>query len=307
MEKEKLLSIIVPVYNVEKYLKRCMDSILNQTYKELEIILVDDGSQDNSGHICDEYAALDRRVRVIHKKNSGASSARNIGVNVAKGEYLAFVDSDDWLELSMYAELIYLIEKYDLDIAGCGAVEINGEKKKYIMPGNKCVNHIFYNDAVAEQYFHGFLYVVIWNKVYKREIVDGIISPESYHNEDNYVSGRYLFRAKRMMMINKALYHYWINQDGVSRSINNRPLDLSICTKMLINDLERNGELINKFLGKLNTKMATGLYHFIRDNTVYYRVKSISIDSIKYMNKYLNLRRKISLKLLILKRNIKLY
>ena len=99
------ISIIVPVYNVEKYLEKCIDSILNQSYQNLEIILIDDGSTDNSGSICDEYKKKDQRVQVIHQKNQGQSSARNAGLNIAKGSYIGFVDSDDWIEQNMYEKL----------------------------------------------------------------------------------------------------------------------------------------------------------------------------------------------------------
>lgn len=115
--KYSMLSVIVPVYKVEPFLKRCVDSIIHQTYKNLEIILVDDGSPDNCGAICDEYANKDDRIKVIHKENGGQSSARNVGIAIAKGDYIAFVDSDDWIDSDMYETLIGLAEKYDADIA----------------------------------------------------------------------------------------------------------------------------------------------------------------------------------------------
>ena len=99
---EELISIIVPVYNVEEYLKECIDSIINQTYKRIEIILVDDGSTDKSGKICDDYAKIDKRIKVVHKENGGLSDARNVGISVSSGKYIAFVDSDDWVEKTMY-------------------------------------------------------------------------------------------------------------------------------------------------------------------------------------------------------------
>ena len=112
----ELISIVIPVYNVEKYLKQCLDSIINQTYTNLEIILVDDGSTDNSGTICDYYSKIDKRIRVIHKKNEGQSIARNIGIKVSNGKYIGFLDSDDWVEQDMYRFLIENIEKYNADI-----------------------------------------------------------------------------------------------------------------------------------------------------------------------------------------------
>lgn len=133
MCEEKLLSVIVPVYKVEPYLHRCVDSIRNQTYKNLQIILVDDGSPDNCGKICDEYAELDARIIVVHQKNRGLSGARNTGLRYAKGDYVAFVDSDDWIDSSMYETLVDMIEKNDLDMARCGIVETDGKGKERIV------------------------------------------------------------------------------------------------------------------------------------------------------------------------------
>jgi len=114
------ISIIVPIYNSEKYLRKCINSLLCQSYSNLEIILVNDGSKDKSGEICEEYALLDSRIKVIHTENCGQASARNTGLTVAKGEYIGFVDSDDWVDNDMYETLINMIGKYDADIAECG-------------------------------------------------------------------------------------------------------------------------------------------------------------------------------------------
>ena len=113
---DKLISVIVPIYNVEEYLNECVDSILNQTYKNLEIILVDDGSTDKSGIICDDYAKIDSRIKVIHKKNGGLSDARNVGIDRALGEFIIFIDSDDYIDHSMCEILLAYASKYDVDI-----------------------------------------------------------------------------------------------------------------------------------------------------------------------------------------------
>ena len=119
-----LITIVVPVYNVEKYLRKCIDSILNQTYKNLEIILVDDGSPDNCGQICDEYAKKDNRIKVIHKENGGVSQARNVGIDNSNGEFIAFVDPDDYIEKEMLYKLKNNIE--NVDLSGCGSQKILG-------------------------------------------------------------------------------------------------------------------------------------------------------------------------------------
>lgn len=128
----KLLSIIVPVYNVKSYLKKCVESIINQTYTNLQIILVDDGSTDGSQDICDEFAQRDSRIVVIHKENGGQSTARNVGMDRAKGVYIAFVDSDDWLEPNMYEALISQLEKHEADIVACSFYECKGDEKKAV-------------------------------------------------------------------------------------------------------------------------------------------------------------------------------
>ena len=125
-----LISVIVPIYNVEKYLARCVDSIVNQTYKNLEIILVDDGSPDRCPQMCDDYAEKDSRIKVVHKKNGGLSDARNAGMAVATGEYISFIDSDDWIETSMFELLINNIFQYDCEIS-CGGIILKIQRLKY--------------------------------------------------------------------------------------------------------------------------------------------------------------------------------
>lgn len=122
--EDKLITIIIPVYNVEKYLRECIDSVIAQTYKNLEIILVDDGSIDKSGEICDEYSKKDSRIRVIHKKNGGLSDARNVALDIAKGEYIGFIDSDDYIEKDMFETLYKLAEKYHAEISSISFYKI---------------------------------------------------------------------------------------------------------------------------------------------------------------------------------------
>ena len=122
-KNEPLISIIVPVYNVEKYLSKCIDSIINQTYKNIEIILIDDGSTDSSGAICDKYALVDSRIHVLHIENSGVSNARNVGLNHATGDYIGFVDSDDYIEPNMYELLLEELIADDVDVVQCNHAE----------------------------------------------------------------------------------------------------------------------------------------------------------------------------------------
>ena len=129
MEKE-LISVIIPCYNVEKYIDRCMESVLNQTYRNLEIILVDDGSTDGTGEIIKKYAEHDHRIKILHQKNKGAGAARNAGMEIASGSYIGFVDSDDWIAEDMYEYLIGIIKEEDADIAACDFYAVHGRLDK---------------------------------------------------------------------------------------------------------------------------------------------------------------------------------
>lgn len=168
MSQETLLSVIIPVYNVEEYLAKCVDSILNQTYRNLEVILVNDGSKDGSGSICDDFVQKDSRVRVIHKENGGLSSARNAGMDAAKGEYISFIDSDDWIETDSYEHLLGLMEKYQVKLVCGGNWDVDGAtgektlgicpKKEELVTGEEFVGKMFLWDgcdsSVCDKIFH---------------------------------------------------------------------------------------------------------------------------------------------------------
>lgn len=212
------ISVIVPVYQVERYLARCVDSILSQTYGHLEVILVDDGSPDASGSICDAYAARDPRVRVIHKENGGLSSARNAGLDVASGAFVGFVDSDDWLESDAYAIMVGLMEKYDAQIVSAGRYdvdEISGEKVLGLCPGREecirgeeLVGRIFLWDACDSS---------ACDKLWRRELFQGIRYPEGRVSEDvatTYLAG---LRAEKAVMCDKPLYNYFHRTGSISK------------------------------------------------------------------------------------------
>ena len=171
MEEKKvpLISVIIPVYNVEKYLNRCVQSVCNQTYHNLEIILVDDGSTDNSGKLCDEWAVKDLRIKVIHKDNGGLSSARNIGLDNAKGEYIGYVDSDDWIDMEMYSYLWTILKSYQVDVAFCDFYRFRKRvpnkkvKEKIILREGKEIDDFFYR-VNGEKSAYG-----VWCGLYRKE------------------------------------------------------------------------------------------------------------------------------------------
>lgn len=213
----KTISVIVPVYNVEAYLPRCVDSILAQTYQDLEVILVDDGTPDRAGQICDEYAARDSRVRVIHKPNGGLSSARNAGIEIAAGEYLAFVDSDDWIEPEMYEHMLHLMEKYAVSMVCAGRYDVSsksGKKtvglcppKEECISGEELVSRIFQWDNIDS---------AAWDKLYHRSLFDGIRYPVGKIVEDVPTTYKIALRAGKAAMCDRPFYNYFHREGSIT-------------------------------------------------------------------------------------------
>lgn len=201
------LSVIVPVYNAEKYINKCVESILNQTFTDFELILVDDGSLDSCGRICDEYAKKDSRVRVIHKENGGQSSARNIGLDVAKGEIIGFVDSDDDIEVNMYKNLIDYMDKERLDIAFCDVYLVRGDRirKQSMYSGNKVLNKKEgLNDNLICKIDNA-----VWNKIYKKSIFDNLRFKEGIVYEDVRIMYKIFNKSQRSGYLKECLYYYY--------------------------------------------------------------------------------------------------
>lgn len=212
------ISIIVPVYNVEQYLKKCIDSILIQTFKNIEVILVNDGSTDNCGEICDEYLSKDPRVRVIHQKNEGLSEARNAGINIAKGEYIGFIDSDDWIEPTMYEILYSLSIKYNADISTC-LIKHHGKNQKSNI--EKSVNQVqVFNsqEAIERLYNNSLSGFIACNKLYKRNLFEDIKYPKGRVYEDAAVMYRLFDQASKIVFINEQLYNYNHRDQSITRS-----------------------------------------------------------------------------------------
>ena len=197
----KKISVIVPVYNVEQYLYKCIDSILSQSFQDFELILVNDGSIDNSARICDEYAQNDKRIRVIHKENGGVSQARNVAISLAIGEYIAFVDSDDYVLPNMYENLVSTAINTNADIVKCGFIVFddcgNCKESKTFNSNLTFDNREDGAYLLTQLYFDSILYKVPWNAVYASNLVKSVKFPEGLINEDNYTAGMYLYKANR--------------------------------------------------------------------------------------------------------------
>ena len=215
--KNELISVIVPVYKVEPYLHKCVDSILGQTYQNLEVILVDDGSPDRCGQICDEYAEKDSRVKVIHKPNGGLSDARNAGMDVMTGRYVGFVDSDDWIEPVMYERLLELIHHFDADIAFGGVADDLEQDGKITTTKVSNYGEIpFFESSVdaMRRYFHGSWSA--WDKLYKADIFNDLRYPVGEINEDEAIVLQVLSRAETVCYTNEVFYHYMRRLTGQS-------------------------------------------------------------------------------------------
>ena len=304
INQRALLSVIVPVYNVAPYLRQCLDSIVGQTYENLEILLIDDGSTDESGAICDEYGKKDERIHVVHQENQGASGARNTGTALAAGDYIAFVDSDDWLDIRMYETLMEVVETHGLDMARCAAYSSDGVHETVLAPQKGNAQKTFTQPEIFTRYFDEFLCKIVWNAVYARHLIEGVISPERCQAEDNYVSGRYLYRSRAMRIIDRPLYYYWQNPRSVTRTGNQRRLDICICTALLIRDLRGEGFDDQGVLRQLKQKLARELYHFVRDKNEAYVVKSIQDAMYRFLFAHLDMRRRLELFYIVKSRGI---
>ena len=214
-----MISVIIPVYKVEKYLSRCVNSIINQTYKELEIILVDDGSPDNCGNICDDFSKLDARIKVIHKENGGLSSARNNGLLVAKGEYIAYADSDDYVDITMYEKMINCLENSNADIVQCGYSIIYEDDNQSILQRKDVLLNstiIESKKSILDAFFEiGKIDHVVWNKLYKREVVENVQMVEGRWYEDTMATFDILLNAHSMVTIAEPLYMYIQRSDSI--------------------------------------------------------------------------------------------
>ena len=216
-ENFPLISVIVPVYNVKDYLERCLQSICGQTYRNLEILLIDDGSSDGSGELCDLFARKDARVKVVHQKNAGQSAARNRGLEMAQGEYLGFVDSDDWIEPDMYAFLYRLLAKNDADISICSHYMETGVKTRVKHSSGRST--VFSREEairtlVRDKRIRNYM----WDKLFKRSVFEGIRFPVNRIYEDIVVSYQLFYKARKVVMRDCPKYHYLKREGSTTQS-----------------------------------------------------------------------------------------
>lgn len=225
---EDLISVVLPIYNVEKYLKECIESVIAQTYSYIEIILVDDGSKDSSAQICDSYKEKDKRIRVIHKSNGGLSDARNTGLKHAKGNYICFIDSDDYVHEKYIEELYNLIKKNDAQIAICNFQRIseNGQA----ISEEKLISDVKTSDEILEKLNSKDLYpasIVAWNKLYDIKLFKNILYPVGKLHEDEYTTYKLYYISNKIAITSRVLYYYRTVQTSImNKSFNKKRLDI---------------------------------------------------------------------------------
>lgn len=270
---EELVSIIVPIYNVEKYLNKCIDSILNQTYKNLEIILVDDNSPDNCPKICDEYAKQDTRIKVIHKENGGLSSARNAGLDICTGEYIAFVDSDDYVEKDYILDLYKTIKDSNADISVCGFNKIDlytnkiigvYQDKKFLYDDTTKFEFLFRDDHVTS--------VVAWNKLYRKEIFNNLKYPEGHIHEDEYIVYDLIKNTKNgIATTENVLYNYIIRNDSITgnQKITKKNFDAFYCLEHRLQKMDNHSKYYGMVVEQYFHSMLTMLIRTRKNKELY--------------------------------------
>jgi len=305
------VSIIVPIYNVEKYLKRCLESLLNQTLRDIEIILVNDGSPDNCPQLCDEYAKKDSRVTVIHKENGGLGFARNSGLEIAQGSYIAFVDSDDYVDLNMYEKLLSTAEKFSLDTVYCGLNNVDANLKVHpisevseltIFDSSNDIQSVLL-DMIAtkpEEKIERKYRMSVWHAIYSRDIIDKnnirFSSEREFLSEDILFDIDYLTKSSKIAFIPDPFYYYCYNESSLTKSFRADRLEKQKkLYHAIIQKLDNLGFPKKKYKNRLD-KFFIGYIKFnlgnISNSTIAYKekyrlVQKICSDSIwKNMEEY---------------------
>lgn len=212
--RQQIISVIVPVYNVSPYLHRCVNSLLEQTYPNIEIILIDDGSTDGSEKICDEYAQCHPNITVIHQKNSGQAAARNVGLRIATGDWIGFLDSDDWAEKNMYETLITLGQSYGADLASCATRQLTVNGKILSEPNTGEIRILSPDDIIAGLVTREIVRFEVWNKLWKRTLIEEVSFIEGQLCEEVHFDRIAFLRANKMVHIDSVLHNYLVMRPG---------------------------------------------------------------------------------------------
>lgn len=246
----KKVSIIIPVYNVEKYIVQCIDSVIHQTYKNLDIILIDDGSTDQSGKICDSYAEKDSRIRVFHQENSGAANAKNRGLDHIQGDYFTFIDSDDFVEKDWIGRMVSALEEYNADVAECAVLKNYVGCSESISISSADVRE-FSAEEYMDHYLESWTCSLFWNKIFKTGLTENIrFRKERRCIDDEFYTYKLLSNAQKVVQINEALYHY---RQRLSSAVSSKANRLQI-TDDALEVLKERYEWIKKAFPNLKLK-----------------------------------------------------
>ena len=300
---QPLISIIIPVYKIEKFIDKCIKSIISQTYRNLEIILVDDGSPDKCPSICDKYAKIDNRIKVIHKPNGGLSDARNAGIDICKGDYIGFVDGDDYISENMYEHLLDHCIKCNADMSICGIYAIDEDYsnlsiynpmiyKETILSNIQALNHLFLTFDVN--------FEVAWNKLYKRNLFfnkDNIRYPYGKLHEDTYTTYKLLYYANNIAVFNEPLYYYVQRSGSIMKRIPSvsQIMDRAVSANETISFIKNNNiPLIQEVTAYAARRYSSSLDLLIKnpklDKAAYKNLRNMLLDLETYLknNKYIS-------------------
>lgn len=288
-EKRPMISVIVPVYNVEEYLGRCLDSIVGQTYDNFEIILVDDGSTDSSGKICDRYAKSDDRIKVVHRKNGGLSAARNSGIEVVDGEYITFIDSDDYVARDYLEVLFETIRDNNAEIS---AVKQYVEYPNRTMDTGTGKKYVLSSEQVFEKMLYGEDFdVSAWGKLYRRSLFEEVRFPEGQLFEDSATTYLLIGQCKRIAMKSIPLYYYVMRSDSITnKSFSVKKFDLIKSTKAMTD------YIVKKYPGLEAACERRLMYAYLSTLSQLAKAKSPSKEYINRLMPYIKKHREIVLK-----------
>jgi glycosyltransferase involved in cell wall biosynthesis len=287
-----VISIIVPVYKADRYLPKCLDSILSQTYKDFELILVNDGSPDNSGNICKAYASKDKRIKVINKINGGASTARKAGVEAAKGKYIGWVDADDYIAPDMFSTLFTLAENYDADIAECQYVMVRGNTEQRSGEEESLITGD--GDLILNQFFSARMKPAFWNKLYKSELFSKIQFPDRQLHVDFYINMQFALMPLKYVRTSEAKYYYMVRENSYTTTYTGREIreavylydyTMKLALKIAANDQAKIflvKDAINRLIGRYAD---VTVYSNILNQRVYnkYIRKILGLSLVKYL------------------------
>lgn len=278
------ITVIIPVYNVEKYLDRCLESIVKQTYKNLEIILVDDGSPDNCPELCDLWQSKDSRIKVIHKKNGGLSSARNAGLDFATGDFIAFVDSDDYISENMLETMLEAALKNNIKVACCGRVRVSAQKKveMFTLPKEQVLTG---EEAIKQLLIGGSVEEACWDKLYKKEVFDNRRFPVGEINEDIVQTIEILGDCEFIIHVGKPFYYYCENVNSITTS------KYSSAKRAYIKHLNQIFEYLNKnypqllnYFSDLELRYCQSILYLLLDNKEV--LKNNQVDYIEFYERF---------------------